>query len=462
LTPSISSIPSYTIKYDTIVDLEMIFEGIGIEMESSKLMDNWRNITSYHVLDYWEDKYNHNHDNNEIKDDEENKSKNDNVDTDKNTTHTGDMNHTDIHTDYTKFFKLDAVKTHIERQDVVLSRKKQTSRQRKIQHKFHSRGTRNDISNDISKDISSHISSNIGISSISNTALKIQYYQEFLHRSSPKTIIPDKAGVEPFTNITSREIYINKLRAELGATQIEFNSISDISVRVVNTQSPSSVPSNTPSYTPSKAQVTKMPTIIPGVGKPPSSNNNGPNTNNNNGQRSIVIVVSILACLITLMIAMALWFVLIHNKNRNNNGNNNDNSNNNGNRRSRFFGSISASISSICQRKPNNHGNSHEDEILIGPQGQSMTGLFPIKSVSRDDDDDVNVVVNSGGIEVGVGAGVADGDNNIIGMDGQNNNNLQTSHEEAQSIVSNLISEGSSGHSQTPSHASFVAGENEV
>lgn len=50
---ALSSTPSYTLKYDTIQNLEMVIQNISTELESSIAQDDWRNITSTHVLQFW-------------------------------------------------------------------------------------------------------------------------------------------------------------------------------------------------------------------------------------------------------------------------------------------------------------------------------------------------------------------------------------------------------------------------
>jgi hypothetical protein len=53
-----SILPSYTIKNDAIIDLEMIIHDMKDELESTRLQDEWRQMTSHFILDYWTDKDN--------------------------------------------------------------------------------------------------------------------------------------------------------------------------------------------------------------------------------------------------------------------------------------------------------------------------------------------------------------------------------------------------------------------
>ena len=56
-TPTIqpSMVPSYSLKDNYIVDLEMIIEGIDEELESTKSQNLWRQLTSIHLQQYWSD-----------------------------------------------------------------------------------------------------------------------------------------------------------------------------------------------------------------------------------------------------------------------------------------------------------------------------------------------------------------------------------------------------------------------
>ncbi len=321
-TPSLqhSISPSYTLKNENIQDLEMIIEGMEFELESSIAQDDWRNITSHHVLQYWK------------------KQQFDYVD----------------------------VKTYIVRQEVVYIQQNTKFRNWRIESftQFRNNNARKNNNYD--------------------GQLKIIYFQKFSLRNAS---IDSTLSLDPFARIEDRQDYIKALKK---LTNDIFSSVSNMTVRVVNTDMPSMVPTTEPT----KAQATDAPYIQPTRDEPIVQHN-----------EAVIALSSILACLIILMICTAIWFIFIHNRN---------------NLNSRF--------NDVFSRRSDYP--EENDKMQQRSTSAEVGFLFPIKSDESYNDK-------------------TDEHNQIIADEQMN---LSRSHEESHSIVSNLVSEDSSrsrsGHSR--------------
>jgi hypothetical protein len=278
LEPSTS--PSYTLRDKNIQDLEMIIEGMDLELESSIVQDDWRNITSHHVSQYWK------------------KQQFDNV----------------------------YVNTYIVRQDVVYRRQNRKFRNGEILSYTNFR-------------INARKNNNDG-------QLKIIYFQNLALRNAS---IDSTVSLDPFAKIEDRQDYINALK---GSTNDVFSSVSNMTVRIVNTDMPSMVPT--------KAPTTNAPYIQPTRDEPIVQHN-----------EAVIALSSILACLIILMICTAIWFIFIHNRNN-----------------------LNTRFNDVFSRKSDYH---EENDKMQQSTSAEVGFLFPIKSDEslNDNTDEHNQIANN-------------------------------------------------------------------
>ena len=266
-----STIPSYSLKNSIIQDLEMVIEGIDTELKSSVAQDDWRNVTSSHVLQYWKQE------------------------------------------NYGNFY----IKTYIERQDIIKQR---------INEENIDRGWYSNPPKSISVSSESPQGA-VSKQSMSGGAVKIIYFQEIEIRNASITA---ELCLDPFTSDSDRQQYINLLRSK----NTIFDSVTNLTIRVLNTNYPSVAPTDETSI-----EITSAPVFDPSGGQQ---------------SQAIIALSSILGFLIIMMVCIAIWFIFIHNR-----GDAKQNR-----------------LCSMCSRKGNNQQQSRST-----PRGEGEH-LFPVNIVN--------------------------------------------------------------------------------